>query len=179
MESKYIVFNSNNYYSFNVKKVDKTFVRKNKEYKSFLLAIDNFLGKFSNQDVMNEYLIQKFISNFESIGKFKVKDMHLVFDKIWNNLDFDGTQDVFEVKLKFNDFNKEFQFLHQLRKDSILNGMIQVPNHTIKDKKILDLIKKENLRNTLLHGEDENILFDAIEFCKNNPELNLKFVSAD
>ena len=54
-----------------------------------------------------------------------------------------------------------------------------VPNHTKKDKIILDKIKQENLRSNLLHGADEEILFDANEFCKNNPDLNLKFVSAD
>jgi hypothetical protein len=30
-----------------------------------------------------------------------------------------------------------------------------------------------------LHDEDENILFDANEFCRNNMKLNLQFVSAD
>ena len=41
------------------------------------------------------------------------------------------------------------------------------------------MIEKEKLKDYLLHGSDENILFDANEFCKNKPELNLKFVSAD
>ena len=180
LESKFVIFNSINYYSQNVQKeVIESFIRKNKEYKSFLLAILNFMDKFSDYDVMNEYIIQQFISGFKSIGKFKVNDMHSVFDKIWNNLGFDDTQDVFEVKLKFDYFIKEFQFLHQFRKDAVLNALIQVPNHSKKDKNILDLIKKENLRDNLLHDKDEDILFDANEFCKNNQDLNLKFVSAD
>ena len=54
-----------------------------------------------------------------------------------------------------------------------------VPNHTKKDKVILDKIKKENLREGSLHGSDENILFDANEFACRNPNLNLSFVSAD
>lgn len=57
--------------------------------------------------------------------------------------------------------------------------MILIPNHVHKDEKILDIIEKENLRDGLLHNSDEEILFDANEFAKNNKDLNLKFVTAD
>lgn len=60
----------------------------------------------------------------------------------------------------------------------MLKKLIIVPNHKINDKIILDIIKKESL-GKYLHDEDENILFDANEFCKNNLKLNLQFVSAD
>ena len=57
--------------------------------------------------------------------------------------------------------------------------MTQIPNHIKKDKQILDMIKKENLRHDFLYDEDENILFDVNEYCNKNKHLNLKFVSVD
>lgn len=54
-----------------------------------------------------------------------------------------------------------------------------IDNHKNKDKTILEVIEKENLREELLHNSDEEILFDANEFAKNKSDLDLKFVTAD
>ena len=52
-------------------------------------------------------------------------------------------------------------------------------NHTQKDKIILSRIENKNLKDELLHESDIDILFDANEFCRKNPKLNIKFISAD
>lgn len=83
------------------------------------------------------------------------------------------------IKSNLNTFLRNFNSLNFTRKNNILNKLILIDNHKNKDKTILELIEKENLRDGLLHGSDEEILFDANEFAKNNKDLNLKFVTAD
>lgn len=111
--------------------------------------------------------------------KFDVEDMRYALRIIWDKLGFDDFHDAFDVKNKFTVFQKDFQSIHNDNKKKTFDFLKIVPNHSIKDKKILDKINKENLNDELLHGSDEDILFDANEYCKNHPELNLKFVSGD
>ena len=155
------------------------FKNKNSQYQSFLLKLSRHINKFNDYDLINEGDIHNIINTFQPIGKLELNEMHNALNKIWLKLKFCENHDSFDVKLKFDIFQNEFLSSNNLRKDFISNSINLVPNHTKKDKIILNKIKKENLRNMLLHGEDENILFDANEFCKNNPKLNLKFVSAD
>lgn len=82
------------------------------------------------------------------------------------------------IKLKLNEFIQNFEGFHRLRKNNIFNQLVFVSSHTKKDKNILEKIENENLRE-YLHGADEEILFDANEYCMTNPWLNLKFVTAD
>lgn len=159
--------------------VDVVFKDKNSQYQLFLLKLSKHINQFNDNDLINEWGIHSIINSFKPIEKLKLKDMHNALNKIWIELEFSENHDSFDVKLKFSIFQNEFLASNNLRKKYILNEIIQVPNHLKKDKKILDKIIKENLRNKLLHGEDENILFDANEFCRDNPSLNLKFVSAD
>ncbi|MDO5810726.1 MAG: hypothetical protein Q4Q37_06485 [Methanobrevibacter sp.] len=72
------------------------------------------------------------------------------------------------IKLKLNEFIQNFEGFHRLRRNNIFNLLVFVSSHTEKDKNILDKIENENLRE-YLHGEDEDILFDANEYCINNP----------
>ena len=180
VKSEEIIFNSVNYYSPHVEdEVDEVFIKKNKRYKSFVLGVDEFINKFSDQDLVNNGIVHGFIDNLRPIGKFKRHEMHEAFDRLWVKFDLDETHDAFEVKLKFNKFADNFQLLHQKRKDFLYSQMILVPNHTKKDRQISDLIKTNCLRDELLHENDEDILFDAHEFAKNNNELDLRFVTAD
>ena len=177
----YLQFNNNNYfYSQNVKnEVEEVFKIKSRNYQEFFLRIIKFLNCFSDYDLIDEINVHHKINSFDDKGKLKNKDMHLALKIIWDKLSFDSYHDAFEVKKAFDDLTNNFQSRHVYKKDALFNDLNLVPNHTMKDKKILKLIKKENLRDNLLHGQDENILFDANEFCKNNKELNLKFATAD
>lgn len=161
------------------KEVCHVFRNKNSQYQLFLLKLSRYINQFNDVDLINEFFIHNMINTLKPIGKLENKEMHDVLDKIWEELDFSENHDSFDVKLKFGIFQNDFLSSNNLRKNYILNEMFQVPNHGKKDKRILDYIKKVGLRDTLLHDEDENILFDANEYCINNPELNLKFVSAD
>lgn len=97
-ESEDIIFKSTSYYSSNVKnEVEDLFIRKNKEYKSFILRVDAFINKFSDYDVVNDNYVHGFINNMRPIGKFKVNDMHYAFDKIWEKFGFDESHDAFEL----------------------------------------------------------------------------------
>ena len=159
--------------------VEDVFRNNNYLYQLFLLKLSRHINRFNDYDLINEWSIHKMIDTLKPIGKLKHHDMHKVLDKIWEEMDFNENHDSFDVKLKFGIFKNDFLSSNNLRKDYIFNESVQVPNHTKKDKNILDLIKKENLRDNLLHDKDEDILFDANEFCKNNPDLDLKFVSSD
>ena len=174
-------FSTDNYYfcSNHVdEEVSKVFHNKNSQYQLFLLKLSSYFNQFNDTDLINELDVHDKINSITPIGRLKVNEMHDVLDKIWNELNFDENHDSFEVKLKFHSFQNDFLSSNNLRKHKILNELIIVPNHKIKDKIILDLIKKEGL-GKYLHDEDENILFDSNEFCKNNLKLNLQFVSAD
>ena len=155
------------------------FRNRNSQYQLFLLKLSRYFNQFDDSELINEFSIHHMINTLKPIGKLENYEMHNVLDKIWEELDFGENQDSFDVKSKFGIFQNDFLSSNNLRKENIFNLIFQVPNHTIKEKKILDMIKKQNLRDNLLHEEDENILFDANEFCKNNRQLNLKFVSAD
>lgn len=180
IQSEEIIFRSVNYYSLHVKdEVDEAFIKKNKEYKSFIFGIDEFVNKFPDQYMINNRAVHGLITNLRPVGRFKRSQMHDAFDRLWEKFELSEAHDAFEVKSKFNKFRDEFQFLHQLRKDSLYNKMILVPNHVKKDRKIFDLIKAKNLREELLHDSDEDILFDANELAENNKELDLEFVTAD
>ena len=175
----YFQLKNNYFYSHNVKnEVEKIFRIKTRNYQDFLLKLLKVINNFSDYDLINEYDIHKEINSFECIGKLNNKEMHFALKIIWKNLSFDYYHDVFDVKLILDNFLNNFQTRHSYRKKELLKKLIIVPNHKIKDKIILDIIKKESL-GKYLHDEDENILFDANEFCKNNLKLNLQFVSAD
>ncbi|MBR2556908.1 MAG: hypothetical protein IKE95_00840, partial [Methanobrevibacter sp.] len=120
------------------------------------------------------YLINYFRNNSN-----RDVDINIVLEKIWNHFDFGENQEVFLIKLKLNKLINNFEGNHRLRKKFIFNNMELIPNHSEIDKKILDVIEKENLRNRFLHDSDEDIRFDANEFACKNQDLDLKFVSAD
>lgn len=177
---KFIEFKNNYYYSDNVQnEIEKVYKNKNRQYGMFLLMIWNFLNSLSDNDLIDEYKVHDSINSYNTVIGIKQNDMHLALNIIWNLLSLDGFHDVFEIKSIFEDFLNNFQSRHSFRKDHILNNMILVPNHARKDKQILEKIDEFHLRDELLHRNDEKILFDANEFCKNNKGLNLKFVTAD
>lgn len=97
---------------------------------------------------------------------------------IWNQLNLDENHDSFDLKHKFNCYKNNFYSNHFTCKENFFSKLICVPSHTKKDAVVLNKIFEKHLRN-ILHENDENILFDANEFAKNNSDLNLTFVSAD
>lgn len=177
---KFIFRSDNNFFSLNVKnEVERTFIRKNTEFDRFLSRLYRKIEHNGDLALLSREYLHKHIKKFDNIGNLDVADMQYAFEKMWEHFGFSENQEAFLIKLKLNDFINNFEGTHIVRKNQIFKELSSVPNHSKKDTQILDKIKKENLRDTLLHGADEDILFDANEFCKNNPELNLKFVSAD
>lgn len=179
--SREYIFNSNNnFYSKNVKnEVNAVFSRKSFEFTNFLINLTKIMNDLKDVSLISIVEFHRFIENFDDIGRFKVNEMHTAFEKLWNFFDFGENQEVFIIKSNLNTFLRNFNSLNFTRKNNILNKLILIDNHKNKDKTILELIEKENLRDGLLHGSDEEILFDANEFAKNNKDLNLKFVTAD
>ncbi len=177
---EYIFKSKSNYYSQHVKtEMKKIYSRKNLEFEDFFLKLYFEIEQYDDMYFLSKSKIVKMIYGLDTIGKLNQRDMELSFDKIWEFFEFGENQEVMMIKLKFGDYISQFESLHNLRKNFIFKTLNLVPNHTKKDKSILDKIKKENLRDELLHAYDEDILFDANEFCKNNKDLKLIFVSAD
>lgn len=167
------------FYSHNVKKeVIKIFNIKKNHYNSFLLILLRFFNGFSDNSLIGENDAHNYVSKLKHNLLLKKEDMHFAINVIWEDLDFNENHDAFEVKSIFHDFQNEFQGVHESRKCDIFNKLILIPNHTKKDNIIQYYIKKDNL-GQIFHGEDENILLDANEFCKNHKDSNLRFVSAD
>ncbi len=179
--SREFIFKSeNNYFSDNVKmEVEKVFIRKCDVFNRFLFDLFYEIEKYDDFKFLTMQELYYPINYLTNVEKLKIEDMHIIFDKIWKSFDFGESQEVFLIKLKFKKFINDFEGNHRLRKGIIFNNMKLVPNHSKKDKVVLDKIKNEHLRKALLHESDENILFDANEFACRNPNLDLKFVSAD
>ena len=175
-----LVFNSDRiHYSENVQnEVNEVFTRKKFEFETFFSILELELKKFDDFEFLISSQLYESIGKFNDIQGMNSKDMQNSFGKLWENFNFSENQEVFSIKLKLNDFIQNFEGFHILRKINIFNKLVFVSSHTKKDKNILDKIKKENLKE-YLHDNDEDILFDANEYCRNNPWLNLKFVSAD
>lgn len=177
---KYIFNSKTNYYSNNVKnEVNTVFSRKSFEFTNFLIKLNRIMDEFDDVSFMSIVEFHRFIENFDDIGNFQVYNMHIALEKLWNFFDFSENQEVFIIKSKLNNFLRNFNNLNYTRKNYILGKLTLISNHKNKDKSILEIIKKENLRDELLHDSDEEILFDAHEFAKNNKDLELKFVTAD
>ena len=178
--SQLLVFKSDKiHYSANVQKeVNDVFSRKKFEFETFFSILELELKKFDDFELLSSSQLHNAIGKFNDICEMDSMDMQNSFVKLWKNFDFSENQEVFLIKLKLNEFIQNFEGFHRLRKNNIFNLLVFVSSHTEKDKNILDKIENENLRE-YLHGEDEDILFDANEYCINNPWLNLKFVTAD
>lgn len=176
---KTLIFNSdNNFSSFKVKEeVNRVFVS-NFEFKAFFSKLMLDMMKLNDVNILGRESLHKSIDNYDEIGNLSNENMHESFEKIWNQFDFGENPEVFLVKLKFNDFINNFESLHRLNRKNLFNNMIFVSSHTKKDQFLLEKIEEENV-DEFLHEEDKNILLDANEFCKNNMELKLKFVTAD
>ena len=136
------------------------------------------LKKFDDFELLSSSQLHNAVGKFNDICEMDSKDMQNSFVKLWKYFDFSENQEVFLIKLKLNEFIQNFEGFHRLRKNNIFNQLVFVSSHTKKVKNILEKIENENLRE-YLHGADEEILFDANEYCKINPWLNLKFVTAD
>lgn len=180
VSKEYIFKSDNNYFSKNVKtEVNHVFDRKISEFSNFLEKLNKKLYEFEDSYFMSRDSFHRYINNLDDIDKFKVQDMHLAFEKIWNLFEIGENQEIMILKLQFDNFINEFSGFNFKRKKELLTQLIIIPNHNHKDKNIIRVIEKENLRHKLLHASDEEILFDAHEFAKNNKDLDLKFVTAD
>lgn len=180
-KSKELIFYSDsNFCSENViNEVNGVFKRKSSEFTEFFIKLDREISEFEDNPLVSCGEIHESITKFNDIGKLKVKDMHIAFEKLWNLFKFSENQELHIIKLMFDKFFRNYNDLNYSRKCYIFNELKLVPNHSKKDKKILDIIKKENLKDRLLHDSDEDILFDANELAENNKELDLEFVTAD
>ena len=176
---KAIVDENTKYYSFHVnEEIKEVSRRKDREYAKFLTKLEKIFNKYGDYDFIDLAEIHLKVNRFGQIGKFDVNDMHKAIDVIWNELNFDENTDAFKVKTDFKNYSMNFESKHRNGKKDCLKKMNFIPAHQNKDPNVLNVIHQKSLRN-YFHGEDEDILFDANEFCKNNKDLKLIFVSAD
>lgn len=77
--SREYIFNSNtNFHSNNVKnEVNSVFSRKSFELTCFLIKLNKIMAEFKDISFVSIAEIHNIIENFEDIGKFNVKDMHV------------------------------------------------------------------------------------------------------
>ena len=159
--------------------VEGVYFRKNFEFNKFFSQLCRKVENHDDFVFLSRADLHNYINDINDLGKLYATNMHYAFEKIWEKFEFGENQDAFMIKLKLNEFISNFEGNNNLRRDKILNELILIPNHRKKDRKILNIIDKENLREELLHEDDENILFDANEFACSNPDLNLGFVTGD
>lgn len=166
------------YYSTHVKKeADRIFDRKNEEYELLLRHIVKNLKKLQSDQFISNSKIHSLINKINRIGKFELEEMHKAFENVWQNLGFGENQEIDQIILKLTEFINEIYSKFSDRKENIEELIIEIPNHTFKDKCIEKIIK-EKLRE-ILHDKDEDILFDLNEYSNKHPELDLCFVSWD
>ena len=179
--SKKAISKSNgNYYSEHVKtEVNKVTFRKDREYDKFLRKISNILKKTNDNSLIDLSRIHAEINKFKAIGELNVKNMHLAIDIIWQELGFSQNTDAYQVKTDFNNYLNKFQAKHRKYKKYCFKKMKYIPAYHKKDKTVLNKIKEKSLREKCLHSRDEEILFDVNDYIKNNPNLDLLFVSGD
>lgn len=103
--------------------------------------------------------------------------MHNAFENLWQKLGFGENQEVEKIILELTKFINEIYSKFSDRMKNIEELIIEIPNHSFKDKEIENIIK-EKLRD-ILHEKDEEILFDLNEYAKEHPELDLCLVSWD
>lgn len=177
---KALIKNNCNYYSYHVEKeVNIVARRKNREYHKFLQKIADLINNIDDNTFINLSKIHNSINNFQDIEKFDADDMHLAIDTIWNELGFDENTDAFKVKSMFNNYFHNFHKTHRKCKKHCFKKMKYIPAYHKKDKIVLNRIQEKSLRKNYLHGRDEEILFDVNDYMKNNPNLDLLFVSGD
>ena len=179
-ESKKIFTENNDfYYSIRVKgELEKVFDRKNKEFKIFFRTIVKHLRKYENHQFISNSQIHGIINKFNQIGKLNLEDMHNAFDTTWEDLKFGENQEKEQIIMELNDFINEFHSKYGGRKKNMEKTIIEIPNHSIKGKDILNIIEEKSLRD-LLHDKDEDILFDLNQYAREHPELDLCLVSWD
>lgn len=169
-----------NFYSCHVKKEVKDVARrKNREYHVFLQNISDLINDVNDNRFINLSKIHSGINKFQKIGKLDVKDMHLAIDTLWDELGFDENTEAFKVKTKFNDYCFNFHNAHRECKINCFNSMNYIPAYKEKDSVVLDKIEEKSLRDNCLHDKDEKILFDVHDYLKDNPNLDLLFISGD
>lgn len=172
-------YEDNYFYSINVKdEVDEVFDRKNEEFENFIREIIYHLQEFRNDQIISNSKIHKIINKIGKIGKLELENMHLGFDKIWEEFGFGENQENFFILSKLNKFLKELYSKHDELKTRLCELMKLIPNHKSKNKEVLKIIERKNLR-LLLHENDEEILFDLNEYAKNHLELDFCLVSWD
>lgn len=172
---------NNNYYSEHVKgEVEGVAFRKDREYAKFLRKVSKLINKTGDNDFIDLSEIHNAISRFKKIGELDVDNMHSAIEVIWQELGFDENTDAFKVKSNFNNYLNTFQSRHRLYRIQCFNNMGCIPAYSQKDIAVLNKIKKEALRrDDCLHEADEKILFDVHEYMKNNPNVDLLFISGD
>ena len=158
--------------------VKAIFKNKNREYSEFLLKLIKRIRENGNSFFISNEKIHKIINRFDQIGKLKNEDMHKSFDKIWKEYDLSENFECEKLIRLLNRFYRNLDSSQHIRKNKICNAAVKIDNHRFKDQKVKRIIEKENLRE-ILHDKDEDILFDAHEYAKHHPELDLCFVSWD
>ncbi len=167
------------HFSLHVRKeVIRVFRRKSEEYKNFFLRLCDFVRNYNKSEFLSKSTIHNAIDKFERIGKLDIKTMHKVLDRIWEMFGFGENQLSGTILSKLTKFTQDSSAEHYHSKVVVLNKIKQIPNHSLKDETVLNLIEKENIRR-FFHKKDEEILFDLNEYAKEHPKLDLCLVSWD
>ena len=166
-------------FSTNVKdEVTIIFNEKQKDYRNFFNLLYKKLKRHNKKSPINESKLHEMIDYFGTIGKLETESMHKILKILWKTYEFDENQKTEDVLLKIKRFKKRYRSKHINSKYETFEKMEEISNHKSKDRKILERIEKENLRE-ILHDEDEDILFDLNEYASEHPELDLCLVSWD
>lgn len=119
--------------------IDKVFERKNEEFERFFRRIARYLKKLKNDHFISNCKIHDIINRFDKIGELDLDDMHYAFDAIWKSFRFGENQENGQIILELNEFINEFCSKHGNRKDDIEKIINEIPNHTYKDKDVLNM----------------------------------------
>lgn len=167
------------YYSFHVKKeVNKIFNVKNYSYLQFLTKIEKEIDKYPDSNIISRETILEQIRKYDDIKSLNKKGMREAFETIWIDLGFTENQEVYVVKIKLREFINEFESKTFMNKNNICDKLKYIAKHQQKYNELNEIIDKLDIKR-YLHDEDKNILFDVHEFCEENPQIKMYFVSWD
>ena len=167
------------YYSPHIySEVKKVFRKKIKSYNSFLMKSLNFLERHYDNDVISQHSIYNhFLS--KNYTKTKIDEISRYLSIIWKVFQLDESEECYKLKNIINTILLNYEKQYRYKRDDFFKNMKSIPNHKHKDQKVLDEIKIKSLKPDYLHDEDEEILFDAHEYCQINNNVDFTIITSD
>ena len=127
--------NCNWYYSYHVKEeikqINKDAIR---SYGLFLNKFESLLDKYSDNDIISLDSILQYFSN-KKVGKISSKEIPIVISKIWDEFNFNGSQECFILKNAINFLSIRYERKYRKRCKKVLSNLIIFQNINRKIKK--------------------------------------------